>query len=87
MIDELKFNLLNESKISHTKLQMRDKNQMMARVQRQEDCIYNNKLNSENKITEFIKLDSEKPSLDFQLPSDNLTRIKTRFLIGKRGNR
>lgn len=87
MIDELNFNLLNDSKISHTKMQMRDKNQMMARVQRKEDCIYNNRLDVENNIKKIISFDElAKTSLGIQT-YNNLTRVKTRFLLGKRGNR
>lgn len=98
MTDELmnRFNLLNESKISHTKLQMRNKNQMMARVQRKEDCIYNNSIEQEkvkimNKILQENEPDHKVKAFGFstQLVEEvfNPVRKETRFLIGKRGNR
>ena len=95
MIDELmnKFNLLNDSKISHTKLQMRDRNQMMARVQRKADCIYNDSIEKEKvKIMNKILQENEPEHKvkAFGISSVqveeifNPIRTQTRFLRGKR---
>jgi len=67
-------NVLNNSSITHTKAQMRNRNQMMSRVQRQEDKIFNNKLHSEKlKILNNIsKLDSYECDLNTFNQTKNL---------------
>lgn len=81
---------IDSLKINYPTSQMRTKNQMMSRVQRKEDCLFNNQLELERQRVKIPVLNRGMKARIFNEPDsmpDTIKipeRTKTFFLRGKR---